>query len=159
MTKIRSIPYVGLVAAALLSLPAAGLAQSAPTSAPTAAAPANNAVSARVEARIKQLHTQLGITPAQQPQWDQFAQVMRDNAGDMDRVLAERTQQFPSMNAVEDMQSYERVAEAHVQHLKKLMPAFQTLYDSMSPEQKQKADQVFRARSGTRAQAGAASGR
>ena len=158
MTKIRSVTYVAL-AVAVLSMPAVALAQSAPASAPTAAAPANNAVAARVEARIKQLHSQLGITQAQEPQWDKFAQTMRDNARDMDQVLAQRTQQFPSMNAVQDMQSYEQVAEAHVQHLQKLVPAFQTLYDSMSPEQKQKADQVFRARSQTHAQAGTVPGR
>ena len=34
----------------------------------------------RVENHIKQLHAQLHITPAEQSQWDQFAQVMRDNA-------------------------------------------------------------------------------
>ena len=33
-----------------------------------------------MEARIAQLHKELSITPAQQGQWDQFAQVMRDNA-------------------------------------------------------------------------------
>ena len=158
MTKIRSMSYIAL-AAALLSMPAVALAQSAPASAPTTAAPANNAVATRVEARIKQLHSQLGITQTQEPQWEKFAQTMRDNARDMDQVLAQRTQQFASMNAVQDMQSYEQVAEAHVQHLQKLVPAFQTLYDSMSPEQKQKADQVFRARSQARAQAGAAPGR
>ena len=159
MTTIRSTSYVVLVAASLLSLPAVAMAQSAPASAPTAARPAGDAVSARVEARIKQLHTQLGITQAQEPQWDQFAKVMRDNGSDMDKVLAERAQQFKSMNAVQDMESYQRVAEAHVRHLQKLVPAFQTLYDSMSPEQKQKADQVFRARSEARAQGASAPGR
>lgn len=159
MTTIRSTSYVVLVAASLLSLPAVAMAQSAPAAAPTAARPPGDAVSARVEARIKQLHAQLGISQAQEAQWDQFAQVMRDNASDMDKVLAERAQQFKSMNAVQDMESYQHVAEAHVRHLQKLVPAFQTLYDSMSPEQKQKADQVFRARSEARAQGAAAPGR
>ncbi len=114
----------------------------------------DNTAAARVEARIKQLHAQLGITPAEQAQWEQFAQTMRDNAREMDQVVMQRAQQFPSMNAVQDMQSYEEIAAAHVQHLQKLIPAFQSLYDSMSPEQKSRADEVFRARTESHAQAG-----
>jgi periplasmic protein CpxP/Spy len=34
----------------------------------------------RVEARIKQLHDQLKITAAQEPQWNVVAQTMRDDA-------------------------------------------------------------------------------
>ena len=103
----------------------------------------------RVETRIKELHTQIGVTQA-----EAAAQVMRDNASDMDRILSKRAQEFPSMNALQDMQSYQQVAEAHAQHLQKLVPAFQSLYEALSPEQKQKADQAFRARSASRTQGG-----
>jgi hypothetical protein len=48
------------------------------------------------------------------------------------------------MNAVENMKSYEQIAEDHSQHLQRLVSAFQNLYDSMSAQQKQVADQVFR---------------
>ena len=34
----------------------------------------------RVEEHIKELRAQLQITPAEQPQWEQFANVMRENA-------------------------------------------------------------------------------
>lgn len=141
----------------LLSLPAAGLAQSA-SAPPSAAAPApnpppDNAAQQRVEARIKQLHAQLHITSAQEPQWDQFAQTMRDNARDIDEAAMRRAQQFPTMTAVENMQSYEKLAEAHVQHLQKLIPTFQAVYDAMSPDQKKVADQVFRASAQAHAQA------
>ena len=74
------------------------------------------------------------ITPAEQPQWDQFAQVMRENARDMDQAFMQRAQQYPTMNAVQNMQSYEQMAEARVQHLQKLVPAFNNLYNAM-PEQ------------------------
>ena len=134
--SIRLIRYAAIVAAGLLPLSAGGLAQSLSASTPSAASPsgATDAAAARVETRIKELHAQIGITQAQAAQWDRFAQVMRDNARDMDRILSERAQQFPSMNAVQDMQSYEQVAEAHAQHLQKLVPAFQSLYEALSPE-------------------------
>ena len=48
------------------------------------------------------------------------------------------------MNAVENMESYEQIAEAHAKHLQKLVTAFKTLYDTMPDEQKRVADQVFR---------------
>jgi hypothetical protein len=153
---IHPIRYAAVVAIALLSLPAGALGQSPSASTPNAASPSGSAdaAAARVETRIKELHTQIGVTQAEAAQWDKFTQVMRDNARDMDRIQSERAQQFPSMNAVQNMQSYQQIAEAHAQHLQKLVPAFQSLYEALSPEQKQKADQTFRARSASRPQAG-----
>lgn len=98
----------------------------------------------RVENRIRELHAQLRITSAEEPQWNQFAEVMRDNARSMDQAFKERAQSFESMNAVQNMQSYEKLAQAHAQDLEKLVPAFQNLYDAMPDQQKQLADQVFR---------------
>ena len=67
-------------------------------------------LSVHVENHIKRLHAQLQITPAEQPQWDQFAQVMRENARDMDQAFLQRAQQYPTMNAMQNMQSYEQMA-------------------------------------------------
>src|SRR5262249_23597705 len=106
----------------------------------------------RVEQRIKELYSQLRITPAERPQWDQFAQVMRDNARDIDQVWLQRVSRVDSMNALENKQSYEQLAEQHAQHVQKLVPAFQNLYNVMSEQQKQLADQVFRANAEKHAQ-------
>ena len=144
------------VALALLLVPTAVWAQSAATQAPARNVPENkaadNGVEARVEARIKDLRAKLHITPAQEPQWDQFAQVMRQNARDMNQAGMNRAQQIPSMNAVQDMKSYHQLAEAHVQRLQKLIPAFEALYNAMPPQQQQLADQVFRDNADRRAQ-------
>jgi Skp family chaperone for outer membrane proteins len=104
------------------------------------------AVTDQVEEHITKLHTELKITPAQQPQWDPFAQVMRDNARDMDQSLQQRGTTLATMSAVDDMQSYAQVAQQHAQDMQKLSAAFQTLYASMSDDQKKNADMVFRAR-------------
>ena len=152
MQVILSSHFACAAIIGLLALPAAVLAQPAPavplaaaSSATTSQPPQSKSMEDRVEAHIKQLHTQLQITPAEQSQWDQFAQVMRDNARDMDRAFMERAQQFPTMNAVQDMQSYEQIAEAHVRHLQKLVPAFHNIYNEMPEQQKKLTDQVFRA--------------
>jgi periplasmic protein CpxP/Spy len=162
MKSIRSSYLASAAMAALLALPGAALAQStsapvtpspAASASPLAAqpAPGNNAEQ-RVETHIRQLHAQLRITPAERPQWDQFAQVMRENARDMDQAFMQRARQYPTMNAVQNMQSYEQIAEAHAQHLQKLVPAFDTLYNAMPEQQKQLTDQVFRANAETNQQ-------
>ena len=98
----------------------------------------------RVEKRITDLHARLKITPAQEPQWNAFAEVMRNNARQMDQDYQQRSQRVQEMSAVDNMQSYAKIAEAHAQDVQKLVPAFETLYNSMSAEQKHSADQVFR---------------
>jgi periplasmic protein CpxP/Spy len=165
MKPIRLNYLASAAVAALLALPGMALAQSttapapvtppppAATSSPLAAqpAPGSNAEQ-RVETHIRQLHAQLRITPAEKPQWDQFAQVMRENARDMDQAFMQRAQQYPTMSAVQNMQSYEQIAEAHAQHLQKLVPAFDNLYNVMPAQQKQLTDQVFRANAETNQQ-------
>jgi periplasmic protein CpxP/Spy len=152
---IRSTALVSAAVAALLLIPGLAQAQATPPGAigsaatPSAAAPAASPsaptnVEQRVEEHIRQLHVQLHITPAEQPDWDRFAGVMRENARAMDQEFALRREQFPKMNALQNMQSYEKMAEMHAQHLQKLVPAFENLYNSMPAEQKRLTDQVFR---------------
>jgi periplasmic protein CpxP/Spy len=162
MKTIVSHRLVSVAVAALLAMPGVALAQSAQSPGPQGATPPPPAASGspiaghpvagktaeeRVERRIKELHAQLRITAAEHPQWDQFAEVMRQNARDMDQAVIQRAQQFETMNAVQNMQSYEQLAEEHAQRVQKLVPAFQALYDAMSDPQKRLADQVFRANS------------
>ena len=99
---------------------------------------------AMVEKRINDLHRQLHITSAESTQWDQFAQVMRDNAKEIDQAYADRAQKLDSMSAVENMQSYAQIEQLRAQQVQKLVPAFQTLYASLSDQQKQTADALFR---------------
>jgi hypothetical protein len=67
---------------------------------------------------------------------------MRDNGRAMEAALKQRDAAMGG-TAVDDMQAYARVAQTHADAMEKLVPAFQTLYDSMTPEQKANADQVF----------------
>ena len=161
MTMILPNRLASVAVAALLTWPAVALAQSsqAPASAtpekgrpaaaqssPLAGHPvAGRNAKERVEQRIKELHAQLRMAPAECPQWDEFVQVMGENARDMDQAWLQRVDHSQSMNAVQNMQSYEQIAEQHAQHLQKLVPAFQSLYNAMPDQQKQLADQVFRA--------------
>jgi protein CpxP len=97
-----------------------------------------------VERRITDLHSKLHITPAQGQQWDQFAQVMRDNAKDTDQAYQQRAEKIGSMSAVDNMQSYAQIEQQRAQNMQKLVPAFQNLYGSLSDQQKKTADDLFR---------------
>jgi periplasmic protein CpxP/Spy len=97
-----------------------------------------------VEQHIRDLHRQLKITAAEQPQWDQFAAVMRSNAQAMSDSLDQRAHQISTMTAVQDMTTYAQLAQQRSEDLVKLSSAFETLYNSFSDQQKKDADQLFR---------------
>ena len=133
--------------AVLLILPSAASAQASPAPAPPPASAAKAApVHPRVEARIKSLHAALHITAAQEPQWQAVADVMRNNATTTGALIQERAAKAKTMTAVDDLQSYEAITEAHAAGVKKLASAFETLYASLSDEQKKDADAAFRRR-------------
>jgi periplasmic protein CpxP/Spy len=153
---IKSTTRATVVLASLL-LPAMGLPMGAfaQTQTPTDAAPPTPAKpkapvakpisrADRVEKHIADLHAKLRITPAQQPEWDQFAQVMRENATSMNETMEQRRTGFASMNAADNMQSYAQIAEKHAQDMQKLATTFKALYGAMSDDQKKNADAVFR---------------
>jgi periplasmic protein CpxP/Spy len=157
--KRRSNSYAVITTATLsfivLATPLAALAQSSPAPA-TAAAPAavpapdtnatpavTKSMSVEVDQHIMLLHGQLGITTAEEPQWEQFANVMRQNAADMEQALASRSVDVTKMNAVDNMQSYAQLAQLHADNMQKLSIAFKSLYDSLPAKQQIVADKVF----------------
>jgi periplasmic protein CpxP/Spy len=95
------------------------------------------------ESRIKQLQSALKITDAQEELWNNFTQVMRENAKDMDALTKEKAE-TKTMNAVEHMKFHSQITEAHLNQQKKLIPPFEALYSSMSDEQKKITDTIFR---------------
>jgi len=115
-----------------------------PHSRTAAAVPADQTMQTMVENRLNDLHSRLKISAAQGQQWDQFAQVMRDNAKAMDQLYKDRADKLISMSAVDNMQSFAQIEQERAQDMQKLVPAFQTLYASLSDEQKQSADKMFR---------------
>jgi hypothetical protein len=97
-----------------------------------------------VDRRIADLHSKLHITSQQSQQWDQFTHVMRDNAKGLDGLYKARAANISGMSAVDNMQSYAQIEQRRAQDVEKLVPAFQTLYASLSDQQKKTADQLFR---------------
>lgn len=153
MSHHKSSLLLALAALTVLSTPVLAQALPAPTPAPAAGAGAlgtqggnpeltGQRAQARVEQHIAELRKRLAITPAQQPQWDAFSAVMRQNAQEMERNHNDR-QARRSLTAVEDMRGYATITKLHADSVSRLVPPFEALYTSMSPEQKAAADKTF----------------
>ncbi len=112
--------------------------------APTAQATPAQTMAQMVEQRIADLHARLQITHAQQPKWERFATVMRSNAKQLDAAYQRRAEKLDSMNALQNMESYAQIERSRVNDVERLVPAFRTLYVSLSAEQKHLADELFR---------------
>ena len=138
---VRSIATATLVA----TIAFAGPAFAASSGTRHVTAQSRRAAADDVETRIKTLRGELHITPQQEPAWSNVAQTMRENATRM-KDLRAKTQQPSTANAIEQLNAYAQVVDAHSDGVHKFIPAFQTLYDSMSDAQKKTADSVLRTR-------------
>ncbi|MDE2029694.1 MAG: Spy/CpxP family protein refolding chaperone [Alphaproteobacteria bacterium] len=134
-------------AAVLASAAPAHAATTPATPAPSAAAKAVKAEPhfrhMNVETRIADLHRKLDITKAQEADWKAVADTMRADAKTVHELIEARRKNADTMTAVDDLNSYAKIAEAHADGIQKLVPVFTKLYDSMTPEQKKNADKVF----------------
>lgn len=143
----RALAISMLFGATLLgttSLTSPLLAQTTAAS-PPAASDITGAKAETVEQRITSLHDKLKITANEEASWASVAQVMRENSTAMEKLVAAKKAQMPDkMTAMDDLQTYQAFAQAHVEGLQKLTAAFSTLYNAMPADQKVVADEVFR---------------
>jgi hypothetical protein len=96
------------------------------------------------EAQIKKLQSTLNITEAQKPLWNNLTQVMRENAKEMDVMNKGRAENTEPMNAVEHMKFHSQITQSHLAQINKLIPPFEAFYNSLSDQQKNITDMVFR---------------
>ena len=142
----RSFGVASLMGAALLVGSLAPAAAQTPESQkqPPAAAAATSTKPETVEQRITTLKTALTITSDQEVKWNGVAQVMRDNASSMEKLVATKRAIPPEKTtAVDDLKTYQEFTEVRLEGLKHLNSAFKSLYDSMPADQKKNADMVF----------------
>ncbi|MGZ9187527.1 MAG: Spy/CpxP family protein refolding chaperone [Candidatus Binatia bacterium] len=156
----RSVAIATLTGATMLACPptparAETIAETAPdaviqlaqagTSRNRATRDATEAKGESVERRITNLRNALKITSDQEPKWNAVAQAMRENATNMDTLIAENRKTSPqTMTALDDLRGAQKVEQAHVDGLKNLLAPFETLYAAMPDAQKKIVDDVFR---------------
>ncbi len=150
MAKQLRIALVAPIAACALAIGAPTIALAAGPDSPAQVTSSNDMRSGgddvrvgKTQARIKHLHDLLKITPDQEAQWNNVALVMLNNASAVDDAIKDRAQKAKSMNAVDDLLSYQAIVAAHADGLKNLASAFSPLYSAMPEPQQKNADAVF----------------
>ena len=145
-TAIAGTPLAGALAAENAATPEFRLAQAGQKAPPKAQAQQPAPQEQGIEAQISEMKKRLNITPQQQPQFDAFAQAMRQNAQTMEPLMQQ--QQSTSHSAVEDLKAAAKFAEAEADSLKRLVPPLEALYGALTDQQKKVADQVLMASAG-----------
>lgn len=147
--RVQTSTRLSLLAAVALGAAGLVLAGSASAQSDTQAKSAHHSTwggrHESVDERIAGLHERLHITPEEETSWLAVAHAMAEN----DRAMAALTETVKlnhdqHRTAVEDLHTYEKFNQAHVDGLKNLIPAFESLYAVMPPSQKLTADEVFR---------------
>jgi len=133
-----------ILGVATVATPLTAFAQPAPRATPVTRHAADSMRRETLDQRISNMHVALKITPAEEADWTKVADVMRRNESNMQKMVVERRAHIPhELNAVEDLKTYQRFTQAHVDGLKDLIASFETLYAAMPEGQKIVADHVF----------------
>ncbi len=104
---------------------------------------------ARIEGRIAFLRTELGITAAQQPLWDAFAEALRSNARGMTGMMSAMQGQMMSGQGAagttlpQRIEAHEPMLAARLDALRKVGTALDPLYAAFDDAQKRTADQLL----------------
>ena len=77
------------------------------------------------------------------PQWNAFAQAMRQNASSTDALFRQRAQSVTNMSALDNMKSYAQIARAYADSTQALAEAFEPLYVALNDQQKRTIDTLF----------------
>ena len=149
-----------LLSAGIALATAPALAQDATPAAkePRAAQPSQRQARAlpseRVESRITELKSALKITPAQEPQWNAFADTLRKQA----RAGDERVKQFRAsadkgakpaqMTAIQRLERRQAFMKEASTRMDELLTTARPLYAALSPEQQKVADDLMARRGG-----------
>ena len=103
-------------------------------------------IQAFAEGKLAFLKSLLGITEAQSGPWNAFAEVVRAQAKSLAESQPKRMpgpgQQEVTLPQWLDL--HLQTMEEHLAALKKIKPALDALYQALTPEQRQKADQLVR---------------
>ena len=97
-----------------------------------------------VEGRLAFLKTELKITPAQEPQWTKFADVVRSTAKNAQAAKPPMMQGGMKPSTAPDrLGHYEKTLAARLETVRALKAAVDPLYASLSDDQKKVADELL----------------
>ena len=98
---------------------------------------------AMMEGRLDTLKTELGITDAQLPQWNAFADAMRARMTAMQGMRVQMMKQDKTASWPERLAQHEKRLSAHLDAMKAMESPVNALWDSLSAEQRRKAEDLM----------------
>jgi hypothetical protein len=97
-----------------------------------------------IEGHIAFLKTELGITPAQEALWNPVAAAMRADVKEFEVAVQQMASyRTAPPTAVNDLEGRATFSSLRATSERRFLDAFRPLYESLSPEQKQAADNLF----------------
>ena len=100
-------------------------------------------MSAFTEGRIAFLKAELGVTDQQKSAWEAYAAALKKNLEGMQAARQTMMKVMQATSPVERVDARISMMESRLSTLKEIKPVLATLYNSLSDDQKKKADQVL----------------
>lgn len=95
------------------------------------------------EGRVAFLKAELAISDAQEKAWDAYAEALKTNMQSMHEMRKTMMAARAGKTPVERLDARVSAMESRVKSLKEIKPALSALYDSLSDDQKKKADALL----------------
>lgn len=96
-----------------------------------------------IEGRIAFLKAELGITPEQEDAWNDYAEALRESASSMQAMHARMMSGDVPESLPERMALHQEMMSARIDALEGLTEATEELYEALSPEQRQTANNLM----------------
>ncbi len=96
-----------------------------------------------IEGHIAFVKAEIMITPAQEAAWDKVADAMRADVKDYEALDAKIPDTDAEPSAPDSLNERLQFAQLRADGEKRFLGVFKPLYDSLSPQQKQAADDLF----------------
>lgn len=93
-----------------------------------------------VDGQLAYVKAELGITDAQAQAWDGYVKAVKDRATTMQGMHASMMQAMQGGTALDRMETHIQAMQAMLDSMKAIVPVTETLYKSLTDEQKKKAD-------------------
>ena len=99
-----------------------------------------------IAGHIAFLKAELAITPAQEAAWAKVADAMRDDVQEYEAATHALPQSQTMPSAIDSLSERSQFADLRAKGERRFLDVFRPLYATMSPNQKQAADDLFAAR-------------
>ena len=100
---------------------------------------------ARIDARLADLKTEIGITSEQNGAWNTYTAAVKQSGADMGSKHRTMMQDMQAKPPMERLDGQIAAIESRASHLKATKSALVMLFDALTPEQKTKANAVLAA--------------